>query len=115
MTKTANLENVRCDLCDSPEFKILFLKNDATRILQCCGCGLVFIFPQTVGSQTLAAHYQNDRTLDARRGQKIRRLRSPLSRLVLESCHGYPASRPRNSFEKFLARILKPFVATNIV
>ena len=108
-----NKKKVKCDLCGSSSFTILFKKENNIRILKCLYCGIVFIWPQTIEGKELRDFYQQNtafKNSDSERLHKrINRLKSSLGELVLTECYGYPARVKRENIlsRKVSAHFLK--------
>jgi len=98
---------VSCDLCGSSEFAVLFTWQDpcvpdrerTSRVVECHGCGLIYLYPRPGGSE-IAAYYQQDCIDDLgraggptrRRSSSLRKLRKSIRRALLEEFYCYPTS-----------------------
>jgi SAM-dependent methyltransferase len=98
---------VQCDLCGSEETVHRFASafphvpggGPAFRVVECLGCGLLFLNPRPEGPE-MAAYYpevyyddlESMGTRSARRSSSLRRLRKQVRRALLERFYGYPPS-----------------------
>lgn len=98
---------VSCDLCGSSEDAVLFVGQNpripteerSFRVVECWGCGLIFLSPMPEGSEP-AAYYAQDyhddlgrgSGLPRRRAASLRRLRQSIRRLLLERYYHYPSA-----------------------
>ena len=96
---------VKCDLCGSEETVLRFAPafphapdgGPAFRVVECRGCGLLFLNPRPEDPE-MAAYYpevyyddlESMGTRPARRSSSLRRLRKQVRRALLERFYGYP-------------------------
>lgn len=96
---------VGCDLCGSSEVAVVFTWQDPRvpdgertfRVVECQGCGLIYLNPRPEGSE-MVAYYPQDyyddlgpfRGRTGRRAPSLRKLRKSVRRALLERCYNYP-------------------------